>query len=110
MIPLAFYLGSLSSFAVLGLVGCALCGPAVGIMWPGTISLSSRRCPAGGIAMFAFLALAGYLGATVSPAIVGKVAEAAGENLKTGLLAATLFPVCMTLGLLLLYNKSEKES
>ncbi len=105
-----YLLASLSSFAVLGLVGCALCGSAVGIMWPGTISLSSRRCPAGGTAMFAFLALAGDLGATVSPAIVGKVAEAAGENLKTGLLAATLFPVCMTLGLLLLYNKSEKES
>lgn len=105
-----YLLASLSSFAVLGLIGCALCGSAVGIMWPGTISLSSRRCPAGGTAMFAFLALAGDLGATVSPAIVGKVAEAAGENLKTGLLAATLFPVCMTLGLLLLYNKSEKES
>lgn len=105
-----YLLASLSTFAVLGLVGCALCGSAVGITWPGTISLSSRRCPAGGTAMFAFLALAGDLGATVSPAIVGKVAEAAGENLKTGLLAATLFPVCMTLGLLLLYNKSEKES
>ena len=91
---------------ILGLAGCALCGLAVGIMWPGTISLSSRKCPAGGTAMFAFLALSGDLGATAGPVLVGKVAEATGENLKNGLLAAAIFPVCMTLALLWLYKKS----
>ena len=99
-----YLLASLASWAFLGLTGCALCGLAVGIMWPGTISLSSRKCPAGGTAMFAFLALAGDLGATLGPAIVGKVAELAGENLKTGLLAATVFPIGMTLGLFWLYR------
>lgn len=44
---------------ILSLPGCALCGFSVGVMWPGTISLSSQRCPRGGTAMFAFLALAG---------------------------------------------------
>ena len=60
--------------------------------------------------MFAFLALAGDLGATVSPAMVGKIAEITGENLKNGLLAATVFPICMALGLFLLYKKSGKKS
>ena len=106
---ICYLLASLASWAILGLIGCALCGLAVGIMWPGTISLSSRKCPAGGTAMFAFLALAGDLGATAGPVLVGKVAEATGENLKNGLLAATVFPICMTLGLLCLYYRSKKN-
>ena len=60
--------------------------------------------------MFAFLALAGDLGATAGPVLVGKVAEATGENLKNGLLAATIFPVCMTLGLFFLYKRSQKNN
>ena len=105
-----YLFASLSSWALPGLAGCAFCGLAVGIMWPGTISLSSQKCPAGGTAMFAFLALAGDLGATVGPVLVGKVAEVFGENLKTGLLAATIFPVSMALGLFLLKKRrSGKE-
>jgi MFS family permease len=106
---LCYLLASLANIAILGLIGCALCGLAVGIMWPGTISLSSQKCPAGGPAMFAFLALAGDLGATVSPAIVGKVAQVMNENLKIGLLTATIFPLCMALGLFFLYQKSKKK-
>ncbi|MBR1953307.1 MAG: MFS transporter [Lentisphaeria bacterium] len=105
-----YLLASLASLAIIGLLGCALCGLAVGIMWPGTISLSSRKCPGGGTAMFAFLALAGDLGASAGPVLVGKVAEATGENLKNGLLAATIFPVCMTIGLFFLYKHSAKKS
>lgn len=97
-----YLLASLSPIPVIGLVGCALCGLAVGIMWPGTLSISSQKCPKGGTAMFAFLALAGDLGAMVSPAMVGGIADAVGGNLKTGLLFATLFPTVMTLGLVLL--------
>ncbi len=40
-----YLLASLSPLPVLGLTGCALCGFSVGIMWPGTISLSSQKCP-----------------------------------------------------------------
>ena len=105
---LCYLLASLAPLAILGLAGCALCGLAVGIMWPGTISLSSQKCPGGGTAMFAFLALAGDLGATAGPVLVGKVAEMTGENLKNGLLAATIFPVCLTLGLLCLHRTSKK--
>ena len=55
--------------------------------------------------MFAFLALAGDLGATVSPAMVGGIADAVGGNLKTGLLFATLFPIVMIVGLILLLKQ-----
>ena len=79
-------------------------------MWPGTISISSQKCPKGGTAMFAFLALAGDLGATVSPAMVGRIADAVGGNLKIGLLFATIFPIVMLLGLILLVNKRRKSN
>lgn len=104
-----YLLASLSQISILGLLGCAFCGLAVGIMWPGTISISSQKCPKGGTAMFAFLALAGDLGATVSPAMVGGIADAVGGNLKTGLLFATVFPIVMLLGLVLLVKIFRKR-
>lgn len=102
-----YLLASLSPLPIIGLAGCALCGLTVGIMWPGSISISSRSCPRGGTAMFAFLALAGDLGATVSPAMVGGLSEIAGGNLKTGLLVAAVFPVILVAGLLVL-NRTKK--
>ena len=102
MCAVCYLVASLSALPILGLAGCALCGLAVGIMWPGSISISSQNCPRGGTTMFAFLALAGDLGATVSPTMVGTLSEMAGGNLKTGLLAATIFPVILVVGLLIL--------
>ncbi|MBQ7768322.1 MAG: MFS transporter [Oscillospiraceae bacterium] len=102
MCACCYLLASLSTVPILGLAGCALCGLAVGIMWPGSISVSSQSCPMGGTAMFAFLALAGDLGAMVSPAMVGSLAEKAGGDLKTGLFAATLFPIILVVGLTVL--------
>ncbi|MCH5183881.1 MAG: MFS transporter [Oscillospiraceae bacterium] len=102
---ICYLTASLASLPIIGLAGCALCGISVGIMWPGSISISSRKCPKGGTAMFAFLALAGDFGATVSPAMVGGISNMAGGNLKTGLLAATAFPLILVLGLIVLNRK-----
>ena len=101
---------ALSPISVIGLIGCALCGLAVGIMWPGTLCISSQKCPKGGTAMFAFLALAGDLGAAVGPATVGAIADAVGGDLKLGLLVAALFPALLTLGVILLIKKFGKEA
>ncbi len=104
-----YLLASLSPVPAIGLMGCAICGLAVGIMWPGTISISSQKLPRGGTAMFAFLALAGDLGATVSPTLVGGLAEMSGGNLKAGLLAASVFPIVLVIGLGVL-KKNMKAS
>lgn len=100
-----YLLASLSTLPILGLAGCALCGFGVGIMWPGTISLSSQKCPRGGTAMFALLALAGDLGGTASPAAVGSILELSGGDLKAGLLAATAFPLMLVIGLVVLNRR-----
>lgn len=95
-------LASLASSPVLGLMGCALCGISVGIMWPGTLSISAQKCPKGGAVMFALLALAGDLGGSVGPSLVGSVSSMADGNLKIGLLVATVFPVLLIAGLVVL--------
>ncbi len=100
-----YLVASLAASPIAGLLGCALCGAAVGMMWPGSISISMQKCPAGGTAMFAFLALAGDLGATISPAMVGGIAQAADGDLKAGLLAATVFPLVLIAVLVLLKLK-----
>ena len=107
---ICYLTASLSAIPIVGLAGCALCGVSVGIMWPGTISISSQKCPGGGTAMFAFLALAGDLGATVSPAMVGSISNMAGGNLKTGLFAATAFPLILIFGLVVLNRKFNRLS
>lgn len=107
---LCYLTASLSAMPIIGLAGCALCGVSVGIMWPGTISISSQKCPRGGTAMFAFLALAGDLGATVSPSLVGGISNMAGGNLKAGLFAATAFPLLLIFGLILLRRKFNRVS
>lgn len=95
-----YLLACLSASPVLGLLGCAFCGFSVGIMWPGTISTAAKACPAGGTAMFALLALAGDLGGSVGPSVVGAVSVAAGDDLKSGLLAAVIFPLLLIAGLI----------
>lgn len=105
---ICYLTASLSSLPIIGLAGCAFCGISVGIMWPGSISISSQRCPRGGTAMFAFLALAGDLGATVSPTMVGSVSNIVGGNLKIGLLVATIFPLILIFVLLVLDRKFNR--
>lgn len=88
-----------SPVPLLSLVGCAVCGLSVGIMWPGVFSLASEYCPQGGTAMFALLALAGDLGCGGGPSVVSIISDAVGSNLKAGLLAAIVFPVVLIVGI-----------
>ena len=97
-----YLLSALSSSPLLGLIGCVFCGFSVGIMWPGTISITSPRLPQGGTALFAFLAMAGDLGGALGPGLVGTVSQLAGDSLKTGMLAGGIFPLVMIVALLLL--------
>ena len=102
-----YLLASLSVLPVPGLAGCALCGFSVGVMWPGTLSLSAQTCPRGGTAMFAFLALAGDLGGTIGPMSVGFVSGLANSDLRRGFLVAVFFPVVLVLGLMILKGKDR---
>ena len=93
---------SLSGNPVIGLVGCIVCGFSVGILWPGTISISSGRMPYGGTAMFALLAMAGDLGGAFGPSLAGAVSQRFGDNLQKGMLAGSVFPLVLVVCVLLL--------
>lgn len=105
---LSYLLAALSPIPALALVGCALCGLSVGIMWPGTFSLASVVCKGGGTALFALLALAGDLGCMSGPAVVGLVAETFDGSMTYGLLFAITFPLLLGIGLLIC-QKSTKQ-
>ena len=89
-----------------GLIGCAACGFSVGIMWPGTISISSKTFPKGGTAMFSLLAMAGDLGGSIGPGIVGRITQNAGNNIRIGMGCGLIFPVILLFMLFLLYRKN----
>ncbi|MBQ9135220.1 MAG: MFS transporter [Lachnospiraceae bacterium] len=104
----SYLLAGLANIPIMGLFGCAVCGFSVGIMWPGSISISSKVIPRGGTAMFALLALAGDLGGAVGPAIVGNVSQGAGNNLQAGVLAGIGFPIGLVICVLAV-RKRYKE-
>lgn len=90
---------SLSPSPLFSLIGCSLCGLSVGIMWPGTFSKASAALRNGGTAMFALLALAGDVGCSGGPTLVGFVTGLASDDLKKGILAGILFPILLIVGI-----------
>jgi len=104
-----YVLASMTANPVWGLAGCIVCGFSVGIMWPGTLSISSARMPMGGTALFALLAMAGDLGGAFGPSIVGYVTQAAGDNLRKGLRVGCIFPILLMVGLVLMRRMGKAK-
>lgn len=96
MVCMAAYLAiALMPVPALGLAGCGLCGLSVGIMWPGTFSMAAGSVRRGGTALFALLALAGDVGCSAGPTLVGMLSGNRGDDLRAGILIGTAFPILM---------------
>lgn len=104
----AYLTASLSTVPFISLAGCMISGLAVGIMWPGSISLSSAHIPKGGTALFALLALAGDMGGTLGPSLVGLCTKSTENSIQNGILAASIFPVILVVSLIILRSKRQK--
>ena len=102
-----YLIAAFSGNPLFALLGCAMCGFSVGIFWPGTFSMGALALPTGGTAMYALMALAGDLGCSSGPTVVGMVANATGGSLQTGLLVAMIFPILILLGVPLM--KTQKH-
>lgn len=105
-----YLLASLAADPVFSLIGCIFCGFSVGIMWPGTISIISPRLPQGGTALFAMLAMAGDLGGAFGPSLVGTVSQLNSNDLHSGMLAGSVFPLVLIVALAALLLQSKKSS
>nr|MCR4750612.1 MFS transporter [Lachnospiraceae bacterium] len=71
-------------------------------------SISSKKFPTGGTAMFALLAMAGDLGGSIGPAIVGRVTQFAGDNIRVGMGVGLVFPTVLILMLLIISKATVK--
>lgn len=97
----AYLTATLAPGKIAPLIGCALCGPATSIMWPGVFSLSAKRFPKGGTSMFAMFAMFGDLGCFLGPWVAGIVSDMIVKSgmdlnpLKCGLLVCAVFPLAM---------------
>lgn len=107
---ICYLMASISANPVIGLIGCILCGFSVGIMWPGTISISSKQLPAGGTAMFALLAMAGDLGGAFGPSLVGNITQQANDNLQKGMLVGCVFPLVLIIALLVMRGFQNRKN
>lgn len=106
---LCYLLTVFASLPILSLVGCAVCGLAVSLMWPGVLGVASTHFLKGGTTLFALLALGGDIGCSLGPWLTGLVADSTVYGLKGGLLTAALFPIMM-LPLLIVVQKTKAES
>lgn len=124
----SYIMAVFSPWAPLSLAGCALSGLGVSILWPGMLSYSARRYPAGGGAMFALLALGGDIGCSVGPWLSGLVSDrvlvadgasfiskcvaldAEQLGLRCGILAGIVFPVIMAAAMAVIVLKKQKQS
>lgn len=104
----SYLLTSLSPIPILSLIGCAVCGFSVGVMWPGTFSLCAKEVPMGGTAMFALLALFGDLGCSAGPSSVGLITSLFNNDLSKGMLFAVFFPVLLITMLLMIKGKKQE--
>ena len=104
-----YLLASMTANPIWGLVGCIACGFSVGIMWPGTLSITSARMPLGGTALFALLAMAGDLGGAFGPSMVGYVTQLAGDDLRAGLQVGCIFPIGLMIGLIIMRHMTKKN-
>ena len=103
----AYLTASLSSVLLISFAGCMISGLAVGIMWPGSISITSARIPGGGTALFALLALAGDLGGTLGASLVG-FCTGSESDIQSGILAASIFPIILIVSLILIRYRRVK--
>jgi len=117
-----------SNNAIVGLAACALTGLCTSMMWPGSLIVGSDRFPAGGVFIFALMAAGGDLGASVGPQMVGMITDAVIASpamletaqklalspeqlgMKTGMLAASAFPVLSIVVYTILHKFSSKNA
>ena len=106
---ITYLIAVFSKNPVIALLGCGFTGFAVGIMWPGSLSLSSAAIPLGGTAMFALLALAGDIGCALAPGYIGLISGLFHDSLDMGILFAVLFPLLMIAGVLILIKTDSQK-
>lgn len=114
-----------SRHAMLNIIGCALCGLSVGVMWPGALSMGTKEFRSSGTAIFSLLAIFGDLGCALGPWFLGLISDlsvktgfatqyastfglsSSQPGLQLGFLFAMVFPLFMFIVLLVRVFRSK---
>jgi len=107
---MCYLLISLSSNPIFSMIGCALSGLAVSMMWPGTLSYAVSRFPSGGTVLFGTLSFFGLLGCSLGPWVTGVVADNTDGGLRTGILVSVIFPALIVILVLTLVKKNTQTA
>ncbi len=87
---LCYIVAALSPIPILGLVACAMTGLFAAMLWPGSLVVSAKKMPDGGVFMYAMMAAGGDLGASLVPQAVGVIADFVGTSYTSIKIADTL--------------------
>lgn len=60
--------------------------------------------------MFALLAMAGDLGGSIGPGIVGRVTQNAGDNIRAGMGVGLVFPIILLVMLFILGREKKPKN
>jgi len=106
---LCYIVAAISSNSLICLIACVLTGFFTSMLWPGTLIYTNEKFTSCGVGVYALLAAGGDLGASVSPQIMGIIADEVSQSrfaqglfdgfgpeetgMKLGMLFAAIFPL-----------------
>ena len=70
-----YFVAIFSPLPIFGLLACAFTGFFVSMMWPGCLIVATDKIPHANVLVFAMMAAGGDLGASLSPQLVGVIAD-----------------------------------
>lgn len=106
-----YLIAAVSTVPVISMVACVFTGFCTSMLWPGTLILMEEKIPNPGVAAYALMAAGGDFGASVSPQLLGAVADKVAVSslaselsvtlnltteqigMKAGMLTAMVFPL-----------------
>ena len=123
----SYLLTALAPLPALSLIGFAISGVAVALLWPGTYTNAAEVLPRGGTPMFALFALAGDIGCAAGSSLIGLISDGivlgritpflnfiSGSpkaiGIKTGILLAAVFPLTAFIVSLVLVRCKRQKS
>ncbi len=123
---ICYLVAAVSTIPVVSMIACVFTGFCTSMLWPGTLILMEEKIPNPGVAAYALMAAGGDFGASVSPQLLGAVADRVaatsfaadlGETfsltaeqvgMKAGMLVAMIFPL-LGIGVLFIIKSYFKK-
>ena len=107
-----YLLASFAKNPYVALSGCALCGYAVSIMWPGTVDIASKKFPEGSGTVYGLIAMAGDIGCSIAPYLTGVLADLSHDKsggLRIAMPVNIIYPVIFAFIFFLISRMDKPE-